>query len=685
MREVLGYSAVLLNGTDSISSQAVNYVVGCEDPDDVTCEKRNSANPVLHITVETWAYGISRADALPHSATPALLSVLNYQTTDQWYVWQEVVDTAASSSEHLLLDFYKSYNSSIFKPHKYFDHWTKIFELVPSEFIAKCSELGPGSYEDRLAAKYQQLTNDSDVTCHHNDSVWFSLSCRANTSECVPLLLQYNYASAMQLSFFLNFPLAIVKVKDGATEFNAVYYNAIRKGRFLFDWFQPDDSLADAQGRLPVLVVLPPINQLQQSQQIYRTGNAFVNPRNYAWPSLASVDRRVAQLSASIALYDEDMDQLMLASRLLKDAGYSATSVEFRVACDWVLAQESRWRPWIPVRCAPGDAADATLTECAPCAPGTYCPGGLVDAVPCPPGHYCLANASAPRACPPGRDTRVGGAPGVGDCSVCTGGYIPLGPGGGCVATAPALSIIVILVAVAAAAAAAGAQVLRAAHAQAQWTIKAAEVVLYEDDVLGCGSQGAVARGLYRGTPVAIKYFTPPQWPARGSGYGPGPDADLPGPAETQAGGSSRSLLPAEFDRSFAVRRRAKVAPRLLKGTAVRADDAVLAAAMLAMARVRHPSVAMVMGVAELVAGGARRACVVMELYELGSLRDLLRNRSYFLQGEAVLGYLRGIAQGMRFLHAGRPPLVHGALKTSNVLIDARQVLSESLPSPSRA
>ena len=49
---------------------------------------------------------------------------------------------------------------------------------------------------------------------------------------------------------------------------------------------QPDDSLVDAGGRLPVMLNLPNSNDLEQINGIYRTGLARFRPRNYGWRRL---------------------------------------------------------------------------------------------------------------------------------------------------------------------------------------------------------------------------------------------------------------------------------------------------------------------------------------------------------------------------------------------------------------
>ena len=55
-----------------------------------------------------------------------------------------------------------------------------------------------------------------------------------------------------------------------------------------------------------------------------------------------------------------------------------------------------------------------------------------------------------------------------------------------------------------------------------------------------------------------------------------------------------------------------------------------------------------------------------------GSLHDVLHNETLALEGEQVLGILSDISQGVRFLHAADPQVIHGDLKSHNILVDSR-------------
>ena len=51
---------------------------------------------------------------------------------------------------------------------------------------------------------------------------------------------------------------------------------------------------------------------------------------------------------------------------------------------------------------------------------------------------------------------------------------------------------------------------------------------------------------------------------------------------------------------------------------------------------------------------------------------DLLRNETLYTGGEIIMQIVRDIAQGLRFLHASKPPILHHDLKAKNILIDSR-------------
>lgn len=54
---------------------------------------------------------------------------------------------------------------------------------------------------------------------------------------------------------------------------------------------------------------------------------------------------------------------------------------------------------------------------------------------------------------------------------------------------------------------------------------------------------------------------------------------------------------------------------------------------------------------------------MVMECMNHGSLSDLLRNETMFIETSTLMNVLWDIANGMRFLHSAKPQVIHGDLK----------------------
>ncbi|CAB9524010.1 activated protein kinase catalytic subunit alpha-1 [Seminavis robusta] len=90
---------------------------------------------------------------------------------------------------------------------------------------------------------------------------------------------------------------------------------------------------------------------------------------------------------------------------------------------------------------------------------------------------------------------------------------------------------------------------------------------------------------------------------------------------------------------------------------------------MRLLSRLRHPCITTVMGA---VMSRGCEPMMVMEYMENGSLYDLLRNDTMYTGGEVIMQICRDVAQGLRFLHASKPPIMHGDMKAKNILIDSR-------------
>ena len=231
LSEVMEYWAHMFNTATDYSDHVVNYVAGCLDPDDPNCVLRAVERPKIHFTIESWEYGIARAAVLPADVRPTLLSVLDYDLSDGFYLWQAQVEKGLTSDRYHALDDYRYYNAAYYTPHIFFDTWQHMHSLLPSSCLIPCSQMASGLYNDRYIDLYIQYTNNTDIACYENDTIWFSPSCLHNSSLCVPLMIQYSEQFAMQLSFFLNMPFAVVMVSPGVNNDYAEYFHAIRTGR----------------------------------------------------------------------------------------------------------------------------------------------------------------------------------------------------------------------------------------------------------------------------------------------------------------------------------------------------------------------------------------------------------------------------------------------------------------------
>jgi len=90
---------------------------------------------------------------------------------------------------------------------------------------------------------------------------------------------------------------------------------------------------------------------------------------------------------------------------------------------------------------------------------------------------------------------------------------------------------------------------------------------------------------------------------------------------------------------------------------------------MRTLSRLRHPCVTTIMGA---VMSSSAEPALVLELMNHGSLYNMLHNDTVVIDREMALPILCDIAQGIRFLHAASPFIVHGDIKAQNVLLDAK-------------
>jgi serine/threonine protein kinase len=230
-------------------------------------------------------------------------------------------------------------------------------------------------------------------------------------------------------------------------------------------------------------------------------------------------------------------------------------------------------------------------------------------------------------------------------------------------------------------------------QADSVWLIKTSELQFDDPpEILGRGTFGLVVRAEYRGTQVAVKRVIPPRTENKdvttdiimlGSlGLKMEPRRNTPKPLPGQdkyfnfqkEDNQLTSLTLKSFSiRSFGQNGKIRMLERVPSTSARSKTYNQLKAdfihEMRLLSKLRHPCITTVMGA---VISPREEPLLVMELMDHGSLFDLLHNETMIVEGEMVLQILRDIAQGLRFLHAAKPQVIHGDLKAQNVLVDSK-------------
>ena len=88
---------------------------------------------------------------------------------------------------------------------------------------------------------------------------------------------------------------------------------------------------------------------------------------------------------------------------------------------------------------------------------------------------------------------------------------------------------------------------------------------------------------------------------------------------------------------------------------------------MRILSKLRHPCITTVMGA---VVERNSEALLVMELMSRGSLHDILHNDTFELEGAMIWPILKDVCTGLHFLHWTDSCVVHGDIKSQNILID---------------
>lgn len=201
------------------------------------------------------------------------------------------------------------------------------------------------------------------------------------------------------------------------------------------------------------------------------------------------------------------------------------------------------------------------------------------------------------------------------------------------------------------------------------WEIKKGDLIFEEPSkILGRGSFGLVLLAQYRGTSVAVKRVIPPREGTDGSHSAFDAMTSMFISQDAEIGLISRKSWGASLG-SLTNLSKSSPLPSSEASPSYEELKQEFLEEMRYLSRLRHPCVTTVMGA---VVDEDEDPMLVMEYMDHGSLYDILHNETLAIDGEILLPILRDISQGMRFLHASDPRVIHGDLKAQNVLVDSR-------------
>jgi len=181
----------------------------------------------------------------------------------------------------------------------------------------------------------------------------------------------------------------------------------------------------------------------------------------------------------------------------------------------------------------------------------------------------------------------------------------------------------------------------------AMWRLQPGDILFPDsEEELGRGSFGVVVKAELRKSPVAVKQFY----------------ASLALTGTNVLSESQKQTRPVDIN-------------NIMTQSSIRHNELErLQHHIKRLVRIRHPCIVTVMGAVITSSKASKEKysplLLVMEWMEMGSLFEILHHLSFPIEADTALGFVQNITRGMGFLHSYSPPLIHGDLTSSNVLVD---------------
>eukprot|EP00929_Paragymnodinium_shiwhaense_P074708 TRINITY_DN38239_c0_g2_i1.p1 TRINITY_DN38239_c0_g2~~TRINITY_DN38239_c0_g2_i1.p1 ORF type:complete len:1351 (-),score=280.55 TRINITY_DN38239_c0_g2_i1:300-4352(-) len=452
VEERLGLNTTITSASTSRTGLA--KLAGCESSVG-TCGKTEDTIPppadqTVHVVQEAWSTGYGDYPGQLHEdIRPEHLGGVGYKGFESMYIVKKLTTDGIMSSPMLVLEHYKSYNSSMTDLRSFFS----TVGDVPAAELKDCADTRLS--DSARMETYLDLTNDADGVqtvdgkttgkCWQ-DKWWFSPRCRTDTTRCIPMITGgatgWEFEAFMQKATTFDMPLALAV----ANSFDN-YVQMPRSKDVLMYWWEPDITFMDTSA---TNVVFPFADAGAWLRGDKRTDYQKIDLAKFVHKDFSLLAWDAYSLLKNMDVNQPTIDELLL------EAKARGPDQEDAVACEWLKANEATWEAWILdkricrlgfgliwpdgnftqnfdnatdcTRCPPGAKSmplklEAGLTHyCELCPEGTFTDAFMsVKCHSCEQGKY--TNQQGQSVCQNCQVGRFQSQPGMSGCDLCNASY----------------------------------------------------------------------------------------------------------------------------------------------------------------------------------------------------------------------------------------------------------------------